>query len=163
MAAEGPKSLAFFLLALNLVLYIIVVAIAGWAIKVGIEETSESAAAGMIFPARLFPIYSPIGNFATGFFVIFSLIAGAAGVASSISGIHNVLQWNASNLFSAAAYSTTTWALTLLAMGLACKEINIGERPTSLRTLEALTFILSGTQLFCLGAVNVGVMEVYRI
>lgn len=42
MAGEGAKSLAFFLLAFNLFLYGIVLAIAGWTIKTGIDETLQS-------------------------------------------------------------------------------------------------------------------------
>ncbi|KAK1278158.1 hypothetical protein QJS04_geneDACA007336 [Acorus gramineus] len=55
---------------------------------------------------------------ATGFFVFFSLIAGLVGIAASVSGLNNVLQWNTSNLLSSAASSIMAWSLTLLAMGL---------------------------------------------
>ncbi|KAF5175723.1 Membrane protein pm19l, partial [Thalictrum thalictroides] len=110
-------------------------------------------------PAHLFPIYFPIGNMATPFFVVFSLIAGLVGLATSISGINNILQWNVPSLHSAACFSLTTWGLTLLAMGLACKEINIGGRERNLRALETFTIILSGTQLFCTGAIHAGVTE----
>lgn len=54
---------------------------------------------------------------ATGFLIIFSLIAGVVGFISSLTGIHNVIQWNAPNLYAAAFSSLTTWLLTLLAMG----------------------------------------------
>ncbi|MCL7050039.1 hypothetical protein MKW94_002243 [Papaver nudicaule] len=109
-------------------------------------------------PARLFPIYFPIGNLATGFFVIFSLVAGLVGMATSVSGINNILQWTRPNLHSAATFSIISWSLTLLAMGLACKEINIGDdRGSNLRALETFTIILSGTQLFCAGALHAGI------
>lgn len=68
-------------------------------------------------PATIFPIYYPIGNLATGFFVILSLLAGLVGIASSFSGLYDVLEWKPSSLLSAAASSLTAWALTLLAMG----------------------------------------------
>lgn len=68
-------------------------------------------------PARIFPIYYPFGNLATGFVVIFSLIAGVVGFTTSITGVTNVLQWNAPNLNAAAASSLISWLLTLLAMG----------------------------------------------
>ncbi|XP_043719368.1 membrane protein PM19L-like [Telopea speciosissima] len=159
MASEGPKSLAFFLLVLNLVLYGIVTIIAGWAVNYGIEYSHQTAST-LTIPAHLFPIYYPIGNMATGFFVIFALIAGLVGVATSISGIDGILQWTVPNLLSAATYSTTTWFLTILAMGLACKEINIGLTDAKLRTLEVLTIIVSATQLLCMGVIHVGVTDV---
>lgn len=75
------------------------------------------AASVLSIPARIFPIYFPMGNMATGFFVIFSLLAGVVGIATSITGITNTIQWNTSHLYSAAASSLITWSLTLLAMG----------------------------------------------
>ncbi|CAL9775672.1 unnamed protein product [Musa acuminata subsp. burmannicoides] len=156
MASQSPKSLALFLLFINLLMYAIVAAVAGWALNYGIEETPR-AASGLSVPARLFPIYYPIGNLATGFFIIFSLISGVVGVATSLTGLQDVTDGSASNLLSAAAASVITWGLTLLAMGLACKEITIGWRSSSLRTLETLTIILSGTQLLCSGAIHAGV------
>ncbi|XP_010938794.1 membrane protein PM19L [Elaeis guineensis] len=155
MASQGAKPFASFLLFLNLIMYIIVAVIAGWVVNYGIDET-PNAVSGLSLPARLFPIYYPIGNLATGFFVIFSLIAGVVGIATSLTGLRDVLMGNSASLLSAAASSIITWGLTLLAMGLACKEISISWRPPNLRTLEALTIILSGTQLLCTGAINAG-------
>lgn len=62
-------------------------------------------------------MYDPIGNLATGFFVIFSLIAAVMGIATSLSGLRDVREWNPQGLLSAAASSIITWALTLLAVG----------------------------------------------
>lgn len=42
MASQSPKSLALFLLFINLLMYAIVAAVAGWAINYGIEETSRA-------------------------------------------------------------------------------------------------------------------------
>ncbi|XP_010255851.1 PREDICTED: uncharacterized protein LOC104596402 [Nelumbo nucifera] len=156
MASGATKVMAFTLLILNLLMYVIVTIIAGWAINYGIEHTPTTVP----IPAHIFPIYFPIGNMATGFFVIVSLIAGLVGIATSVSGIGNVLQWNLSNLLSSASSSILTWSLTLLAMGLACKEINIGWRDANLRTMEVLTIILSGTQLFYMGTIHAGLTNV---
>nr|CAD1833658.1 unnamed protein product [Ananas comosus var. bracteatus] len=155
MAAAGPESAAVTLLFLNLIMYVIVAIIAGWALNYGVDETPH-ALSGLTPPARLFPIYFPIGNLSTGFFVIFSLIAGVVGSATSLTGLLDVSRSKPASLLSAAAFSVITWALTLLAMGLACKEISISWRPASLRTLETLTIILSGTQLLCAGAIHAG-------
>lgn len=75
------------------------------------------AASRLPIPAQLFPIYFPIGNIATGFFIIFSLIAGTVGIITSLTGLHNLSQWNAPNLNAAAVSSFISWALTVLAMG----------------------------------------------
>ncbi|KAF8087963.1 hypothetical protein N665_0558s0014 [Sinapis alba] len=158
MASGGSKSAAFMLLLLNLGLYFVVTVIASWAVNHGIERARESASV-LSLPAKIFPIYFPVGNMATGFFVIFSLIAGVVGMATSLTGIMNVLEWDSPNLHSAAASSLISWSLTLLAMGLACKEINIGWTEANLRTLEVMTIIVSGTQLLCTGAIHVGVGE----
>ncbi|XP_052191539.1 membrane protein PM19L isoform X1 [Diospyros lotus] len=184
MASGAGKSTAFVLLMLNLILYLIVMIISAWAINHGTEKASElvfsrssirknsneqtlfagvpfaSAASALPIPARLFPIFFPIGNMATGFFVIFSLIAGVVGFITSLTGINNVFQGTESNLHAAAASSLTTWALTLLAMGLACKEINVGWTDSNLRTLEVILILLSGTQLFCTGAIHAEVEHV---
>ncbi|CAK9175272.1 unnamed protein product [Ilex paraguariensis] len=159
MASGAGKSAAFILLTLNLMLYFIVTIIAAWAINHGIERARETAST-LSIPARIFPIYFPFGNMATGFFIIFSLIAGVVGFITSVTGITNIIQSNLSNLHAAAASSLITWSLTLLAMGLACKEIEIGWTDSNLRSLETLMIILSGTQLFCMGTIHVGVEDV---
>jgi AWPM-19-like family len=72
---------------------------------------------GIAPPAGIFPIYFPIGNLATGFFVIFSLITGVVGVMTSLTGLQEVNQGRVTSILSAASSSFVTWALTLLAMG----------------------------------------------
>ncbi|KAK9161386.1 hypothetical protein Syun_007727 [Stephania yunnanensis] len=144
-AAMGAKTLPFGLLVLNLVLYVIVSIIAGVAINYDIDSSLPSEAS-LSIPAHIFPMYNPTGNMATGFFLIFSLIAGLVGIATSIAGIGNIQQVNLPNLHSAGTYSIITWGLTLLAMGLACKEINIGIQ-------DDLNLLL------CMGALNADVNE----
>ncbi|CAK9180881.1 unnamed protein product [Ilex paraguariensis] len=161
-------------------------------------------------PARIFPIYFPFGNMATGFFIIFSLIAGVVGFITSVTGITNIIQSNLSNLHAAAASSLITWSLTLLAMGEKDhwrkshnhdgSNVLVKSNPTKtqkkpkktlvikhakltsgyekvrrvfwgfgfgeffiheiMRSLETLMIILSGTQLFCMGTIHVGVEDV---
>ncbi|KAH7573680.1 hypothetical protein ACOSP7_007482 [Xanthoceras sorbifolium] len=161
MASGGSKSAAFILLILNLGLYSIVTIIAAWAANHGIERSHETASV-LSIPARIFPIYFPFGNMATGFFVIFSLLAGVVGIGTSLTGLSNVLLWNVPNLNAAAASSFITWSLTLLAMGLASTEIAIGYTDSNLRTLEIMTIIVSATQLFCTGAIHVGAEDATR-
>ncbi|XAR54612.1 hypothetical protein NMG60_11029829 [Bertholletia excelsa] len=161
--ASGPgKSAASILLVLNLVLYLIIIIISAWALNHGVVRARESASV-LSIPARIFPIYFPFGNTATGFFVIFSLIAGVVGFVTSATGIANVAKWNLSDLHAAAASSLASWALTLLAMGFACKEIDISWTNSTLRTLEVMMIIVSGTQLFCTGAIQVGVEDAEKM
>ncbi|KAF8765690.1 hypothetical protein HU200_008190 [Digitaria exilis] len=156
--ATAQQSMASALLFLNLIMYVVVAAIAGWAINYSIDESWNSLQ-GVTPPVRLFPIYFPIGNLATGFFVIFALIAGVVGISTSLTGLNDVSQGSPANMMSAAASALVAWTLTLLAMGLAFKEISISLRPASLRTLEAFTIILAGTQLLCAGSLHAGANE----
>lgn len=75
------------------------------------------AGAGLDLPAHFSPIYFPMGNAATGFFVMFALIAGVVGAASAIAGINHIRNWNADSLPSALTAAAIAWSLTLLAMG----------------------------------------------
>ncbi|XP_050374204.1 membrane protein PM19L [Argentina anserina] len=154
----GPKPAAYVLLFVNLVLFFIVTVIAAWAMNHGMERSRETASV-LSIPLRIFPIYFPMGNMATGFFVIFSLIAGVVGIATSLTGLHNVFQWDVPSLHTAAASSLVSWCLTLLAMGLACKEIELGWTSGNLRTLEIMTIIVSATQLFSTCAIQAAVEE----
>ncbi|CAN0898551.1 Membrane protein PM19L [Linum grandiflorum] len=159
MASGASRSASLLLLILNILLYFIIVVVASWAVNHAILRSHEAASV-LSIPARIFPIFFPMGNMATGVFVIISLLAGIVGIATSFVGIQNVLVSNAANLHAAASSSLASLALTLLAMGLACKEIDIGWTDANLRTLEVVTIIVSATQLLCTGALHAGVEEV---
>lgn len=151
----GSRSVAAGLLLLNLIMYVVVAIIAGWAINYSIDDSAH-ALKGATPPVRLFPIYFPMGNLATGFFVIFALLAGVVGVSTSLTGLRDVTDGHPASMMSAAASAIVTWTLTLLAMGLACKEISISPRPPSLLALETFTIILAATQLLCAGSLHAG-------
>ncbi|ONI10869.1 hypothetical protein PRUPE_4G073300 [Prunus persica] len=124
MANQQLKSVAGLLLLLNFCMYVIVLGIGGWAMNRAIDH-GFIIGPGFDLPAHFSPIYFPMGNAATGFFVTFALIAGVVGAASAISGINHIRSWTADSLPSAAAAATVAWTLTLLAMGFACKEIEL--------------------------------------
>lgn len=133
------------LLFLNLIMYVVVAVIAGWAINYSIEDSAHArkpierkhrmhvcvvasatvcliccgvdAVRGASPPVRLFPIYFPMGNLATGFFVIFALLAGTVGISTSLTGLRDVTEGYPASMMSAAASALVTWTLTLLAMG----------------------------------------------
>ncbi|XP_071721760.1 membrane protein PM19L-like [Rutidosis leptorrhynchoides] len=161
MATGAGQPATFFLFFVNLVLYLVVIIIASWAVNHGIEKTHEQASV-LSIPARIFPIYYPFGNMATGYVVILSLLAGVVGFTTSAIGIGNVSRWNAPNLYAASASSLITWSLTLLAMGFACKEIDIGWSGSTMRALEIILIIVSGTQLFSMIAIHAGIEELLR-
>ncbi|CAL9202549.1 membrane protein PM19L-like [Musa acuminata AAA Group] len=140
------KPVASLLLFLNFCMYVIVTAIGGWAINVAINR-GFIIGPELTLPAHFTPVYFPIGNFATGFFVVFALIAGTVGAASAIAGFNHIRFWNYDSMQPAASSAVTAWLLTLLAMGLACKEIVLEGRNARLRTMEAFLIILSVTQL----------------
>ncbi|RAL44295.1 unnamed protein product [Cuscuta campestris] len=157
----STKTASSVLLIANAILYFIVIVIASWAVNHGIARSYRTASV-MSMPAKIFPIYFPFGNMATGFVVIYSLIAGVVGFITSVAAFLNLTgaQWDSPNLHSAAASSLVSWLLTLLAMGVACKEISLGWTDSNLRTLEIILIILSGTQLFCTGAIHAEVENV---
>ncbi|KAJ3702406.1 hypothetical protein LUZ61_006111 [Rhynchospora tenuis] len=146
MANEGLKPAAGFLLFLNFCMYAIVAAIGGWALNVAIDR-GFFIGPSLQLPAQFSPIFFPIGNGATGFFVLFALIAGVVGAASAIAGVNHLRSWSLDSLPAAATSAIIAWGLTLLAMGLACKEINLHGRNAKLITMESFVIILSATQL----------------
>ncbi|KAK4793971.1 hypothetical protein SAY86_011965 [Trapa natans] len=117
MASGGQmRNVASLLLLLNFCMYVIVVCIAGWATNIAIDR-GFIIGPGFDLPAHFSPIYFPMGNAATGFFVTFALIAGSVGLASAIAGINHLRAWHIDSLPSAASAAAIAWTLTLLAMG----------------------------------------------
>ncbi|XP_042397141.1 membrane protein PM19L-like [Zingiber officinale] len=155
MANEGLKPVASLLLFLNFCMYAIVASIGGWALNVAINH-GFIIGQGLALPANFSPVFFPIGNQATGFFVIFALIAGVVGAAAAIAGVHHVRSWHYESLPSAASSALVAWGLTLLAMGLACKEANLEGRNIRLKTMEAFLIILSATQLIYILVIHGG-------
>ncbi|XVE88309.1 hypothetical protein DITRI_Ditri19aG0059600 [Diplodiscus trichospermus] len=116
MANAQMKPVAALLLFLNFCMYVIVLGIGGWAVNIAIDR-GFVIGTGFELPAHFSPIYFPMGNAATGFFVTFALLAGVVGVASAIAGVNHIRSWNGSSLPSAASIAGVAWTLTLLAMG----------------------------------------------
>ncbi|XP_057764251.1 membrane protein PM19L-like [Salvia miltiorrhiza] len=163
MASPRLRKAAHVLLYLNLCMYATVLGIGGWAMNRAIDH-GFLIDKGFDLPAHFSPIYFPMGNAAAGFFVVFALIASVFGVASAISGLNHVRYWGIDSLPAAAVAGTIAWALTLLAMGFAWKEIDLSGRNSRLITMEAFIIILSATQLFYVGAIHGGAaMEVTAV
>ncbi|KAG0562514.1 hypothetical protein M758_9G104500 [Ceratodon purpureus] len=97
------------------------------------------------------------GNTATQIFLLFVLVASMVGIASTLAGAHHLRIWRTESLAAAAAAATIAWTLTLLAMGVACKEIHTRYgRNKRLKTLEAFMIILSLFELLYLLALHAG-------
>ncbi|KAG6419324.1 hypothetical protein SASPL_121541 [Salvia splendens] len=179
--APPLQNLPLLLLCLNFCMYAIVVGIGAWSINRAIDHsfiignTYQNSThsislfsltlrflpteKGFVLPAHFSPIYFPMGNAATGFFVIFSLIAGVVGVASAISGLNHICYWGMDSLPAAAVGGTIAWSLTILAMGFAWKQIDLTHRNSRLMTMEAFITILSATQLFYIALIHGGAVE----
>ncbi|GFP91254.1 hypothetical protein PHJA_001269400 [Phtheirospermum japonicum] len=153
MAGQQQKPLAGLLLLLNFCMYTIVLGIGSWAINRAINH-GFIIGPGFDLPAHFSPIYFPMGNAATGFFVVYALIAGVVGVASTISGLNHIHYWDVDSLPAAASAATIAWSLTLLAMGFAWKEIELYSRNARLKTMEAFIIILCATQLLYIAAIH---------
>lgn len=64
------------------------------------------------------------GNVVTPTFLLIVLVASMVGIASTLAGAHHLRVWRTESLAGAAAAAAIAWLLTLLAMGLACKQIH---------------------------------------
>uniref|UniRef100_A0A453PHI9 Uncharacterized protein n=1 Tax=Aegilops tauschii subsp. strangulata TaxID=200361 RepID=A0A453PHI9_AEGTS len=68
-------------------------------------------------------------NTATGYLLVFSLMAGVVGACSVLPALLHVrAPWHSESLAAAASTGLVSWALTALAFGLACKHITLGNR-----------------------------------
>nr|GEV86577.1 membrane protein PM19L-like [Tanacetum cinerariifolium] len=131
MAANDMRSVASLLMILNFAMYVTLLGLGGWAMNRAIDR-GFIIGPGLELPAHFSPMYFPMGNAATGFFVTFSLIAGVAGAASAIAGFDFIRSWNSEGRPGAASAAVIAWALTLLSMGFAWKEIELDGRNAAL-------------------------------
>ncbi|XP_024357389.1 membrane protein PM19L isoform X2 [Physcomitrium patens] len=145
MAFGIGRGISTPLLALNFCMYIATGAIAGWALNKNIDS---SAGAG-----------GYVGNAATFYFLPMVLIASVVGLASTLAGIHHLREWRIESLAAAASAALIAWTLTLLAFGVACKEIHIGgPRSRKLKVVEALIIVLALFELLYLLSLHAGVL-----
>jgi hypothetical protein len=144
MAFGLGRGLSTPLIVINFILYLIAAALAGWAFNRSISP-------------RLFE--GPVGNAVTPWFLPIALIASVVGLASVLTGTHHLRVWRNDSLAAASAASLIAWMLTLLAMGLACKEIHVGGgyRLKRLKALEGLMIILSFFELLYLLSLHAGI------
>ncbi|OIT29981.1 PREDICTED: uncharacterized protein LOC109210621 [Nicotiana attenuata] len=134
MARTVARSVAAPLLFLNLVMYFIVLGFASWCLNRYINGQTNHPSFG--------------GNGATMFFLVFAILAAVLGIISKFMGGNHLRVWRNDSLAAAGSSAIVAWAVTALAVGLACKEINIGGwRGWRLRVLEGFVIVLGFTQL----------------
>ncbi|PIA63559.1 hypothetical protein AQUCO_00201121v1 [Aquilegia coerulea] len=138
------KSLMCPLLAINLVIYSIVVGLAGWSLDKYINGQQHHPHLG--------------GNPATSYMLVFALIGGVIGICSLLAGFMHLRGWRNESLASATPSAIIAFAITALAFGLAIKEIIMGgHRGRRLQTLEAFVIISTLTQLMYLLLLHSGI------
>ncbi|KAJ6721672.1 hypothetical protein OIU85_024734 [Salix viminalis] len=112
MAQTVGRNIAAPLLFLNLLMYTIALGFACWCTNKYIDGQTSHPSFG--------------GNGATGFFLTFAILACVVGIASKFAGGTHIRVWRSDSLAAAGSASLVAWAITALAAGFACKEINVG-------------------------------------
>ncbi|KAF9589746.1 hypothetical protein IFM89_028655, partial [Coptis chinensis] len=101
----------------------------------------------------LYIIVAAIGGWALNRAINHGFII-VVGAASALAGINHIRLWHADSLPSAASVAIMAWSLTILAMGLAWKEIELNVRNARLKTMEAFLIILTATQFLYILAIH---------
>lgn len=97
------KSLIGPLLAVNFVVYLILLGLAGWSLDKYIDGEQDHPHLG--------------GNPSTTFLLTFALIGGMIGACSLFAGLMHLRAWHGSTLASASSSAFISWAVTALAFG----------------------------------------------
>ncbi|KAK6150963.1 hypothetical protein DH2020_015895 [Rehmannia glutinosa] len=143
---RGGRRLMGPLLAVNSVVYLILVGLAGWSLDKYIDGHQNHPHLG--------------GNPSTIFLLIYALIAGVIGACSVFLGFAHLRVWNNVSLASATTSAVISWAVTALAFGLVCKQITMGgHRGKRLQTLEAFIAISGVSQLLYLLLLHAGMFS----
>jgi len=143
MAQTVGRNVAAPLLFLNLVMYFITLGFSAWCLNKFINRQTNHPSFG--------------GNGATEFFLEFAILASVLGIVSKFAGGNHLRAWRNDSLAAAGSTSLIAWAVTLLAFGLACKEISVGgHRGWRLKIVEALIIILTVTELLYVLLVHAG-------
>ncbi|XVE72043.1 hypothetical protein DITRI_Ditri11bG0007000 [Diplodiscus trichospermus] len=125
---RGGRSLMPPLLAVNFVVYLIILGLASWSVDKYINGEQNNPHLG--------------GNPSTSFMLMFALMGGVIGACSVLAGLlHHLARRNDSSA-AAASLAIISWAFNALAFGMVCKEIILGgPRGKRLQTLEAFITI----------------------
>ncbi|KAG2548630.1 hypothetical protein PVAP13_9KG213700 [Panicum virgatum] len=164
LEALRRRNVAGPLLLLNLVLYVLMMGFASWALNSFVHGQSQQ-----YYPpdnACMCMGTPPAGprsageEAATLQFIQFALLAAVVGAAAKAAAAFHARAWRPQGLAAAAALGTVAWAATALAFGLACKEMRAGAgaaRGWRMRALEGLTAVLALTQLLYVAMLHAAV------
>ncbi|EEF45641.1 membrane protein PM19L [Ricinus communis] len=134
------------LLAVNLIVHLIVLGLAGWSLDKYIDGQQDHPHLG--------------GNPSTSFMLVYALIAGVIGASSVLIGILHFRSWRSDSLASATSLAINSWAIAALAFGLVCQQIILGgHRGKRLKTLEALITVSFLSQLLYLLLLHAGMFN----
>ncbi|CAB4274449.1 unnamed protein product [Prunus armeniaca] len=100
------------LIAVNLVVHLIMLGLAGWSLDKYINGEQNHPHLG--------------GNPSTSFMLIFALIAGVVGACSMLYGWMHLRIWRTDSLAAASSSAIIAQAIVALAFGFVCKEIILG-------------------------------------
>ncbi|KAL0343336.1 UNVERIFIED_CONTAM: Membrane protein PM19L [Sesamum angustifolium] len=143
---RGGRRLMGPLLAVNSVVYMILLGLAGWSLDKYIDGQQNHPHLG--------------GNPSTIFLLVYALIGGVIGACSVCLGLAHLCVWNNVSLATAATSATIAVAVTALAFGLVCKQITMGgHRGKRLQTLEAFITISGVSQLLYLLLLHAGIFS----
>ncbi|KAL3630333.1 hypothetical protein CASFOL_023317 [Castilleja foliolosa] len=143
---RGGRRLMGPLLAVNSVVYLILLGLAAWSLDKYIDGHQNHPHLG--------------GNPSTIFLLVYALIAGVIGACSVLLGFAHLRAWTSVSLACATTTATISWALTALAFGLVCKQITMGgHRGKRLQTLEAFIAISGVSQLLYLLLLHAGMFN----
>ncbi|KAI5064158.1 hypothetical protein GOP47_0020828 [Adiantum capillus-veneris] len=141
MAGGLPRAATLGLLILNFCVYMILLALAGYVMNLSINGALDPVSTSEM----------------TTYLAIFSLVAGAVGMGSVLSGLHHVHTWTLESFTASAAIAIIALLLSWEALGLASKEINENQfRGPPVKALESFAIIVGGTQLFYVIALRLG-------
>ncbi|XP_020415339.1 uncharacterized protein LOC109947942 [Prunus persica] len=134
------------LIAVNLVVHLIMLGLAGWSLDKYINGEQNHPHLG--------------GNASTSFMLIFALIAGVVGACSMLYGWMHLRIWRTDSLAAASSSAIIAQAIVALAFGFVCKEIILGgHRGKRLQTLEAMIAISLLSQLMYLVLLHAGMFK----
>ncbi|KAL8240554.1 hypothetical protein R6Q59_013909 [Mikania micrantha] len=140
------RGLMMPMLIANFVVCMIMVGLAAWSIDKYIDGQQDHPHLG--------------GNPSTTYMLEFGLLGGATGLCSLMIGLMHHREWGSSSLASASSSAFVSWAITAIALGFVCKEINMGgRRGKRLQTLELFITISTVSQLLYLMLLHAGVLS----
>ncbi|CAN0928911.1 Membrane protein PM19L [Linum grandiflorum] len=134
------------MLIVNLVVLFIVLGLAAWSLDKYINGQQNHPHLG--------------GNESTILMLLYALIAGAVGAASTLFGFIHLRSWTTRSLASASSLALFSWALAALSFGMVCKEVILGgHRGKRLQTLETLITVSFLSQLLYLVLLHAGMVN----